>query len=58
MSYVFLFYENEKVGMPMEASAYMENTLDGQEIHFRTAYGLSKDFIKKGNKVQKYGFKS
>jgi len=47
--------ENEKVGMPKESSCFMENTLDNQEIHFRTMYGLSKGFIKKDIGTAKYG---
>jgi len=47
--------ENEKVGMPKESSSFMENTLDNQEIHFRTMYGLSKGFIKKDVGTAKYG---
>jgi len=47
--------ENEKNGLSPKASKYMENTLDGQEIHYRTGYGLTKQYMKKTNCTPKFG---
>jgi len=47
--------ENEKVEMPVELSCFMEETLDNQEIRFRTSYGQSKKFKKKDESTAKYG---
>ena len=47
--------ENEKVGLPKIASRYMEETLDNQEIHFKTGHGLTSEYVKKTDEIPKYG---
>jgi len=39
--------ENEKCGLQKTASNYMKNTLDEQEIHSKTWYGITSAFVKK-----------
>ena len=47
--------ENEKCGTSKQACKFMETTLENQEIHYRTGYGLTTTYTKKSLESPKYG---
>jgi hypothetical protein len=47
--------ENEKCGASKQANKYMQDTLDNQEIHYKSGYGITKGFVKKSENNPKFG---